>query len=166
MLRSLKSYNLYALLLVVFVFSIFTSCDRSGIYDQAIVMEDDTWHRENILEFNVKIIDSIHPNDFYIQLRNTTDYKFSNLYFFLDTKFPNGDIIRDTIQCFLAEPDGKWLGEGMGKIKSNRILLRKNVLFPTTGNYLFRFEQAMRVVELEGILDFGLRIEKSEPVTD
>ena len=98
MLKPLRSYNLYTLLSVVFVFSIFISCDRSSIYDQTIVMEDDIWHRENILEFNVEINDSIHPNDFYIHLRNTTDYKFSNLYFFLDTEFPNGDIIRDTIQ--------------------------------------------------------------------
>lgn len=140
-------------------FTILTACDHVAVFDQSIAIADEIWNRNNVLEFEVEIQDSIHPNDIYIQLRNTTDYPYSNLYFFLDTEFPTGEVIRDTIQCLLAEPDGKWLGKGFGKIKSNSVLLRKNVRFPSTGDYLFRVEQAMRVVDLIGIADFGIRIE-------
>jgi gliding motility-associated lipoprotein GldH len=151
-------YNIALLL----IFLVFNGCDNQAIYDQSIPIKDEIWNRDNVLEFQVEIQDSIRPNDFYIQLRNTTDYPYSNLYFFLDTEFPNGEIIRDTIQCILAEPNGKWIGEGLGKIKSNRILLRNNVRFPYSGYYLFRVEHAMRVVDLAGIADFGIRIELAD----
>jgi gliding motility-associated lipoprotein GldH len=74
--------------------------------------------------------------------------------------FPDGHIARDTIELTLADYDGRWLGSGMGSVKFSRFLLQKDVRFKQKGNYLFTLEQAMRVNELNGIRDIGLRIEK------
>jgi len=68
----------------------------------------------------------------------------------------------DTIECLLADDSGKWLGKERGKMVDNRILFRRGIRFKLSGNYSFEFEQAMRDTDLNGIEDFGIRIEKSE----
>jgi gliding motility-associated lipoprotein GldH len=96
----------------------------------------------------------------YINIRNASGYAYSNLYLFLDTKYPNNSMSRDTIECILADPSGKWLGDGSGDIWDNQILFKKNVRFKQIGTYKFRYEQAMRMPKLPMIMDVGLRIEK------
>ncbi|MCD4665822.1 MAG: gliding motility lipoprotein GldH, partial [Bacteroidales bacterium] len=56
--------------------------------------------------------------------------------------------------------DGRWIGKGIGKIKENRILINRGVVFPIDGLYEINLEQAMREAELKGIADIGIRIEK------
>jgi gliding motility-associated lipoprotein GldH len=60
----------------------------------------------------------------------------------------------------LADYDGKWLGSGISDVKFNRFLFQKGVRFPQKGRYFFEIEQAMRVKDLKGIVDIGIRLEK------
>ncbi len=62
---------------------------------------------------------------------------------------------------YVGLKNGKWLGEGLGDIWDNRVLFKKNVSFPQKGEYRFEFTQAMRLNPLPGVMDVGIRIEKS-----
>jgi gliding motility-associated lipoprotein GldH len=66
----------------------------------------------------------------------------------------------DTIEFFLADPTGKWLGSGLGSVNSMLLPYRTNIKFPQRGIYTFEFKQGMRQEELKGIMDVGLRIDK------
>ena len=99
----------------------------------------------------------------YVNVRNSNNYKFSNLYIFMHTKWPTGENETDTLQLFLASPDGKWLGNGLGDIYENQIQLKQNFKFYRSGQYRFTLEQAMRLNPLPGIIDMGIRIEKNKP---
>ena len=114
------------------------------------------------LSFDVEVSDTISLFNFYINIRNTTDYNFSNIYLFLKTNYPNGMFSVDTIEIFLADLQGNWLGKGFGKYKDQQILFRKRGHFPLSGKYRFSFEQAMRNQELIGINTVGIRIERTE----
>ena len=81
---------------------------------------------------------------------------------FLHTTFPNGNQTHDTIECILAYPDGRWVGNGSGSMRNSKILLNDRLRFPLAGDYRFEIEQAMRDTTLEGIADVGLRFEKNE----
>ena len=98
--------------------------------------------------------------DFYLKLRHNTDYKYNNVYFFVNTTFPDQQSARDTVEFILADKEGKWHGKGFGTIKDLKILLKKDVRFPIPGMYVFEFEQAMREEHLVGIMDIGISIEK------
>jgi gliding motility-associated lipoprotein GldH len=98
--------------------------------------------------------------DFYIDLRNEADYPFANIYMFVNTTFPSGKTARDTVECFLADQTGRWLGNGMGDILDNHILFKQNIRFPNTGTYSFAFEQGMRNEALPSIIDVGISIER------
>ncbi len=141
---------------------LFTACDNNRVFEKNKKIAQKGWNTKEVVKFNVDVKDINSRNNFYINIRNSTDYTFSNIFFFLKTIYPDGGIAKDTIECYLADVDGRWLGRGLGKFKDNRILFRKNVVFPQKGCYSFEFEQAMRKENLQGIDEIGIRIEKSE----
>ncbi len=140
-----------------------TACQHSALTDQQSAIEK-SWHQDDHKLFKVEVTDSLQPYDFYIHVRNSVDYQNANVFFFLTTHFPNGQIARDTVECFLADRKGNWLGSGLGKYRDNQILFKKQGRFPMCGLYQFEFEQAMRTESgfLEGIESIGIRIEESK----
>lgn len=137
-----------------------TSCDSKRVYEKNVDIPEYIWDKDKPIYFDVPITDTVSFHNVYINIRNASGYGFSNIYLFLDTKYPNNAISRDTIECILADPTGKWLGDGSGDIWDNQILFKKNVRFKQMGTYKFRYEQAMRMPKLPMIMDVGLRIEK------
>jgi gliding motility-associated lipoprotein GldH len=138
------------------------SCGSRSVYDRSIEISERGWHEDSIVVFDDVIIsDTISLHNFYINLRHSTDYRYSNFYLFLNTTLPNGRITRDTIEMILADNYGKWYGKGFGHIRENRILVRQNLKFPLKGSYRFAIEQAMREDDrvLEGMRNVGIRIE-------
>lgn len=138
-----------------------SACDNSRFFEENKKIRNAVWETENKLIFMVPVNDTLNGYDFFINLRQASTYPYSNIYFFVDTWFPNGRTARDTVECILADEKGNWLGKGLGDIKENRILFKRNVRFPLKGNYVFVFQQAMRVEKLPSVLDVGLRIEKN-----
>jgi gliding motility-associated lipoprotein GldH len=113
------------------------------------------------LVFDVPVSDTINKYNIFLTVRNASSYDFNNLYLFIDIKSPMRIVERDTMECILADADGKWLGDGLGDIWDNKILFKKNVKFQKPGIYEFIINQAMRVDSLPMIMDAGISIEKS-----
>ena len=113
------------------------------------------------LVFDVPVRDTVNKYNIFITVRNTSNYSFNNLYLFIDINSPMKITERDTMECILADADGKWLGNGLGDLWDNKILFKRNVKFQKTGIYEFILNQAMRVDSLPMITDAGLSIEKS-----
>ncbi len=149
-----------SLLLTALLLVLFTSCDDNRFFEENIKIDDGRWRSDNILGFSTVIPDTMCVYNIYIDVRNDITYSYSNLYFFMKTVFPNGRIALDTIECMLAGYDGKWLGTGSGNVRFNRFLFQQGIQFPVSGSYRFELEQAMRVEELNGVLDIGIRIDK------
>jgi len=145
---------------VIISLQAFQSCDSKRFFEENKRIEKSVWKNTDKAIFNVKIADNLSRYNFYFNLRNGGDYPYSNIYLFLKTVFPDGRIARDTIECQLADYDGKWLGSGISDVKFNRFLFQKGVRFPEKGQYVFEVEQAMRVNDLKGITDIGIRLEK------
>jgi len=114
-----------------------------------------------VFDVPVNDIDTINKYNIFLTVRNANSYDFSNLYLFIDIKTPMKFTERDTMECILADADGKWLGDGLGDIWDNKILFKKNIKFQKPGNYEFVINQAMRVDSLPMIMDAGISIEKS-----
>lgn len=148
--------NIYLLAGILFL----SSCGFNYTYNETVSINNAKWYKDEVAHFEVMINDSLSNQNFYLSLRNNTDYRYSNLFVFMTTHFPNGNTTRDTIECLLADQSGRWLGKGWGNIKENEILLKSGLRFPLTGKYEFYIQQAMRDDILEGIESVGLIIEK------
>lgn len=157
-------FNIKNILFFVFVGMVsvlMVSCGEKALFDDNIAIKQGVWTPDENALFEVNIQDTTISYKFYINIRHTEAYRFSNLYIFMNTRFPNGNITRDTLECLLATPAGKWLGKGFGELKDNQILLNSALRFPLKGKYTFELEQGMRVKELKDITDIGIRIENS-----
>ena len=137
------------------------SCDPDSVFEKNIRIPDGIWNRNNPVRFEVVVEDTITPHNLYINVRNTGMYPVSNLYLFVTTIAPSGHTIKDTVQVILADERGKWLGKGLGDIWDNQKLYKEQVRFAQKGEYIFEYEQAMRLEKLPFILDVGLRVEKA-----
>jgi gliding motility-associated lipoprotein GldH len=136
------------------------SCDPGRIYEKNTPVDPEGWLMTDKKPFEVEVTDTLALLNFYINIRHSTDYKYRNIFLFVDTFFPEGSQSRDTIEIVLADAKGKWFGKGISNLRSNQVLLKRGFSFPMKGHYKFRIEQGMREPELKGIKDVGIRIEK------
>ena len=148
-----------AMTTLLFVALFLSSCTSNNFNKRTVIPEAE-WAQENHVAFDVPIDDTISPYRFGIGLRHMENYRYSNLFVFLHTRMPNGNITHDTIECTLATPEGRWIGKGSGSMRDLLVPLNGNLLFPLSGTYHFEIEQAMREPVLKGISDIGLYIEK------
>ena len=158
----LKKYLVGFLILFA---GIMASCNHNTFYHKSIALPNETWNMDSILVYEFTILDSLQFYNFYIDVRNTTDYPFQNLYFFFTMLFPDGTqfVAPDPLNCILSDSYGRWKGNGSGRIKANRLTFRLNqeekVRFPQTGTYTILVQHAMREVDLKGITDFGITLQ-------
>ncbi len=138
------------------------SCDFARVYEQNTPVSDGIWVENAPQTFEVAITDKTKHYNLYFNLRNTNEYKYSNLYVISELKLPSKQVEKDTLQFILCDANGKWLGTNSGALVTHQILFQRNVLFPDTGTYRFTFNQAMRDASLQGITEVGLRVEKAE----
>ena len=138
---------------------VLAGCGNHG-FEQRVVIPEAKWAMENRVPFDVTVNDTVGVYAFGMSLRHMENYRYSNLYVFLHTTMPNGNVTHDTIQCLLAQPDGRWVGKSSGSMRDLRITLNPALRFPLEGSYHFEIEQAMREPVLKGISDVGLFVEK------
>lgn len=147
-------------IIYLFIAILLVSCGSDKLFDESVVIPDAKWDNKNILSFDVNVEDSLEVYSFYLNIRHLESYRYCNLYVFMHTTFPNGNLTHDTIECFLAAPDGRWMSKGSGTMRSARVMLNPAMRFPLTGDYHFEIEQAMREDVLKGISDIGICFEK------
>jgi len=144
----------------IFITICLCGCDHEKIFENNVKIHSDGWRRAEIARFEVEITDTISPCNVYVNVRNNNNYKYMNLWLFVDVRSPLGVVQRDTAQIILADHRGKWLGHGLYSKFDTRYFLARNIRFPVAGTYIIEYEQAMRDEILTGIDDIGLRIEK------
>jgi len=151
-----------AIILLFFFSFFFFSCDSNRIFEENKEIPEGSWDRSNKISFETSIDDTNQIYNVYINIRNASQYAYSNLYIFLTTKFPDGTFAKDTLNCGLQNETGHWAGKGLGDLWESKILFKPMVKFRQKGKYVFEYEQGMRLEKLTNITDVGLRIEKAQ----
>ncbi|MFK7833297.1 MAG: gliding motility lipoprotein GldH [Winogradskyella sp.] len=160
-----------ALFLIVVSCVLFTNCDSDAVFDQYTSVPNQ-WHKDSISSFNFKAPDTTKNYNLYVNLRNTNAYKFSNLFLIVELNYPNGKVVKDTLEYKMAAPNGELLGTGFSDLKENKLWFRgyKDAFkFHEDGEYTVHIQHAMRnngdvngVENLQGITDIGFRVEQAK----
>lgn len=156
----------YTLAFIVIALTHFSCADENLVFEENVIFENNEWAVNDRAVLNLEISDTVSQHNFYINVRNTENYPYRNLYVFVKTTFPNEKFSKDTVGIVLADATGRWLGSGSGYLSSSRhlsntIMYQYNKRFPLSGEYTIEIEQAMRTDTLEGIRNVGIRIEKA-----
>ena len=96
-----------------------------------------------------------------LQPTSRTDYEMANLWCFVSTRSHGQEQLSDTVNLKIAEPDGRWLGKG-NSIKTLEQPINRNPVTLPQGNVIFRIEQGMRMEEMAGVKNVGIKIEKAQ----
>jgi gliding motility-associated lipoprotein GldH len=152
--------NKSIILFIITTTCIFISCDRNRIYEEYVEIDDYIWSSSVPLRFEFEIEDPLPLHNIIINVRHATIYPYSNLWLFVTTIAPNGNIIKDTVECVLAAPNGRWKGSGLGDIWDYPEPWMQNIRFAMPGKHRIEIEHAMRDTLLPAIMDIGIRVEK------
>ncbi|OUR98099.1 gliding motility lipoprotein GldH [Flavobacteriales bacterium 33_180_T64] len=161
-----NKYWLICVLLIV----VSVSCDANRVFDEYKSVSNE-WDKDNKVEFKLTPPDSINEYNLFVNLRNTEDYKYSNLFLIVELNYPNGKVLKDTLEYTMTNPDGTFLGTGFTDVKENKLWYKgykEPFVFDESGEYTVNIQHAMRqngsvdgIDKLEGITDVGFRIEQN-----
>jgi gliding motility-associated lipoprotein GldH len=152
----MKRHFLHIILFSMYIICL--SCTKPIYYEQYQTI-DNPWNKNKEYFFTCEIEDHTVFYNISINIRNNNLYPYQNLWLFYTEEQPENLILRDTIECMLADNYGKWIGSGIS-IHHLNIPIRTQYKFPRKGLYTFTIRQGMREDRLKGIEQLGLRIEK------
>lgn len=146
---------------VVLLAFVFPACSGNVVFNQSQRVADPVWSKDSVAEFNPLLTKGLYQVD--VVLRNTDEYRYQNLWLFL-TSQTQDSVFTDTLQCFLADDYGRWVGSGIGSIYTNRFVWLDSVAVADSLQINYRVAHGMRHDELSGIKEVGIVV--SEIKTD
>ena len=149
--------NAFLLLMALFLIS----CSGNVVFTDTAAMKGNIWQLSDIPIFKIQVKDTVSSNSINFIIRTGSSYPYRNIFLFVTTMAPGGNSITDTLQYDLADERGNWYGKGFGDIHELKLPYKSNVFFPLSGTYQVSIQHGMRIRELAGVYDFGLRVEKN-----
>lgn len=136
------------------------SCTNNDVFFRYKTVAASGWNKDSLYTFDIPIKDISASYNIYVNIRNRGEYPYQNLWLFLNKINPDSLQTNDSIECYLADGRGKWLGKGIGSIMEMPVLYQQNVRFNNAGIYHYKIVHGMRDSILMGINDIGMRVEK------
>ncbi len=154
---------MHKILAVICVLFLLFSCGNASeeVYVNNV---SNKWNKKAEQKFEFNIADAQHPKNIIFVVRNNSDYPYSNLRLivnFVDQKTKKKQT--DTLNYVMSQPNGEWIGKGFGDTKEILFQYKLNYKFPENGKYSIGVLQAMRMDNLPGIEDIGIKIETVKP---
>ena len=154
--KMLKNFKIcFGILFILLI----VCCNTNEIFDKTYSFSSDNWNHDQVVDFEFTVSDTARPYDLYLQLRNSGVYSYSNIWLFVETLAPNGNLLRDTLEITLADNTGRWLGKGIGNLNEMQVPYKQNVYFINRGIFKVSIQHAMRDSTLNGIMDIGFRLQ-------
>ena len=154
-----KKY-LFFLLAIISVFLI--SCTDNTIFDEYTTVDNGVWAKDRSFAFNVEVADTSALYEIDLLVRNTDIFPRQNLWLRITKEYRGQEIQCDTVNLFLLDESGKWIGSGSGTFFDNQYIWKQHIRFYKKGNYIFRIAHLMRFDVLEGIDRIGLAVVKEK----
>ena len=136
----------------------FTSCHKDIVFSQFISIPSGKWSSDMLPHFDYTIADKDADYRMLIYVRHTEQYPYQNMWLFIRDNTGH----RDTIEFYLADDRGQWLGDRHHGFIEMPVLFEQNYHFPDTGRYYMAIQHGMRDSVLRGVMDIGLEIVKNE----
>jgi len=148
------------LLGITWVVMLLASCQPRAVYSEFHEMPLSGWHEDSVLHYAADITDSLAAYDILFTVRHTAQYPYQNLWLFVGEETADGTMRYDTVECYLADDRGRWLGSGM-RTYELPMLYETGHHFVRGRKHVFTLQQGMREECLRGITDVGLQIVES-----
>jgi gliding motility-associated lipoprotein GldH len=154
----MKSFPFFRLLLTILVVGsmcFLTYCRKDVVYSQFCSIPSEKWAVDEEAQFDYTIADTAADYRMLIYVRHTERYPYQNMWLFV-----NDNHRTDTIEFYLADDRGQWLGDKHHGFIEMPVLFEETKHFADTGTYHMSVCHGMRDSLLRGVTDVGLEIMK------
>lgn len=136
-----------------------SGCEEAPTYEKTYAFENHEWQQKVKPSFTVDIKDVEKEYDFILTLRTTTEYKYSNLWIYMNTTTPDGQKAREPFEIKITNPDGSWVGKKTGTVVEHSLYFKRRKM-PSEGKYVFVLEQGITNSKVDEVLDIGLMVQE------
>ena len=146
--------------LTIIAIILLSSCNNSRIFNKYQNIDDCAWHQDSVISFSFNAEDTINHYNVLLSIRHNSEFEHQNLWLFTSSTDPEGNIAKDTLECYLYDNIGRPLGQDYFYRYEMPLIYMNGIKFHRKGEYTFNIYQAMRDSLLAGIESLGLTIEK------
>ncbi len=154
----MEKITLNKILIGIILLITMAACNQNEVYFKYNPVPKNGWSKDSLLTFDYNIQDTLSRYDVFIHVRHYGNYPYQNFWLFLENMNADSTVVKDTIECYLADQYGKWLGTG-NAIKEMPVFYKQQILLPDSGNYQMKIGHGMRDSILTGIKEIGVRVE-------
>lgn len=140
-----------------------TACVQKAVYSNYVSVPLQGWDADSVLTYTWTIEDTAADYRMLIDVRHTERYPYQNLWFFINKPYASTPLLpytQDTIEFYLADERGQWLGRKHNSYYEMPVLYEEAYRFDSAGTYTLTIQHGMREQQLRGISDVGLLIQK------
>lgn len=148
------------IIFLLLIFGILNACSEGAKPSDAYSFENHSWPDDLVVPFEFEVTDTTNLYDIALILRNTTDYKYSNLFVQIKMVPPYGNSSTRIYEIPIANPDGSWIGTKSGSLVENKFRLKKDTRFPFLGKYKFEVKHLITDKEVKEVMDLSMMLRK------
>lgn len=138
-------------LLLILLSNLIGACSSGTVYTEYHSFSQQGWHADSVIDYTFSIDDTTATYDIIVNVRHQENYPYQNMWLFVEN---------DTIEFYLADNYGNWLGNGKNGLIEMPVLCEHNYTFPHSGSYTWSLQHGMRADWLKGINAVGLQVTK------
>ena len=148
----------FKILISAFLISFFLACAPEKPYEQLHFFQDATWHRFDLLSFDLPIKKADEEYTIQAVIRHSEHFEHDRIPLHLIMTFPSGEerIWEQTI--VVRNREGNLQGVRIDGIYEIVVPVRTRMRFRETGNCNISVEQIIPKYNSSGIISFGLRL--------
>ncbi|MDR1678438.1 MAG: gliding motility lipoprotein GldH [Prevotellaceae bacterium] len=150
--------HLDKIFLAIALLIVSASCSNNTVFSEYVTLPENGWSKDSTANFSFSVPNGRVPYDLLVNVRHRGDFKTQNLWLFISTETPDSVVKNDTIEFFLANERGKWLGSGFGSLYNMSVLAAQQQRFVPNKSYKVSIRHGMRDSLLTGINDIGLEV--------
>lgn len=121
------------------------------------IIGPNNWHMDSVARFTYTIDDSVSDYRILLRVRHLENYPYQNMWLFV-----NDGMQTDTIEFYLADDRGRWLGNSHHGFYDMPVLYEESKHYPDTGAYTLEVSHAMRDTLLRGVTHIGVEVRKNK----
>ena len=135
-----------------------SSCTHGVLFSRFENTPHEGWHADSALHFSIGISDSLPPCDLVFDIRHNEQYPYQNIWLLTDLYADSAFVLTDTLEYYLANQRGEWLGNGFGRLKDMPALWLNNTVLPHADTIHIYVRHGMRTDTLRGVESIGLTL--------
>lgn len=170
------------ILAVISLIGSLCACTSKTVYSEFRSVPLREWYADSVLTYRFDITDTTATYQIQICVRHTQQYPYQNMWLFVNNQPANESLhtaldsakmaldstelakptVQDTIEFYLANDRGVWLGNGKNGLTEMPVLYEEAYRFAHSGEQVITIQQGMREEPLRGVSDVGVIVTKNE----